>query len=113
LPGQVAAVAALRDPDYYAERYRQTHVLRARLRDALASLGLDVMPSEANFLLCHLPPGGPSAAEVVANCREQGLFIRDTTTMGVRDAIRIAVKDQSTIDRMTAILSRALATQLA
>lgn len=113
LPGQVAAVAALRDPDYYAERYRQTHELRARLHDDLTALGLDVMPSKANFLLCHLPADGPSASEVVANCREQGLFIRDTTTMGVRDAIRIAVKDQPTIDRMTEILSLALAMQTA
>jgi histidinol-phosphate/aromatic aminotransferase/cobyric acid decarboxylase-like protein/GNAT superfamily N-acetyltransferase len=113
LPGQVAAVAALRDPDYYAERYRQTHALRAQLHDALAILGLDVTPSKANFLLCHLPGDGPSASEVVASCREQGLFIRDTTTMGVRNAIRIAVKDQSTLDRMTEILSRSLAMQAA
>jgi len=111
LTGQVAAVAALRDPDYYAERYRQTHELRTRLRDDLIQLGLDVMPSTANFLLCHLPKDGPSAADVVARCRQSGLFIRDTATMGVRDAIRIAVKDLTTIERMTEIVSGALAMQ--
>jgi histidinol-phosphate/aromatic aminotransferase/cobyric acid decarboxylase-like protein len=113
LPGQVAAVAALRDPNYYAERYRQTHALRAQLHDALTLLGLDVMPSKANFLLCHLPDDGPSASEVVANCREQGLFIRDTTTMGVRNAIRVAVKDQPTNDRIIGILAKTLVMQVA
>lgn len=113
LTGQVAAVAALRDPDYYAERYRQTHELRARLHGELAALGLDVMPSTANFLLCHLPEDGPSAAEVVARCRQGGLFIRDTSTMGVRNAIRIAVKDRPTIERMVEIVSNALSMQLA
>ncbi|MGH9423810.1 MAG: pyridoxal phosphate-dependent aminotransferase, partial [Thermoanaerobaculia bacterium] len=112
LPGQVAAVAALRDPDYYAGRYRQTHALRAQLSDALSALGLDVMPSTANFLLCHVPTAGPSASEIVANCRKQGLFIRDTTTMGVRNAIRIAVKDQPTNGRMAEVLGSALSMQV-
>lgn len=109
LTGQVAAVAALRDPAYYAERYRQTHALRARLGVALIGLGLDVIPSTANFLLCHLPDDGQHASEIVARCREQGLFIRDTTTMGVPNAVRIAVKDQQTNERMVGILRGALA----
>src|SRR5216684_8718887 len=108
LTGQVAAVAALDDPDYYAERYRQTHELRTRLCDGLTALGLDVMPSTANFLLCHLPADGPSAAEIVAKCRQHGLFIRDTSTMGVRNAVRIAVKDRPVNEQITGILSRAL-----
>ena len=112
LTGQVAAVAALREPDYYAERYRQTHELRTRLCDDLASLGLDVMPSTANFLLCHLPKDGPSAADVVARCRQERLFIRDTATMGLPNAIRIAVKDASTVARMIEIVSGALAMQV-
>ena len=111
LIGQVASVAALGDPDYYAERYRQTHELRTRLRDGLAALGLDVMPSTANFLLCHLPADGPSAADVVTKCREHGLFIRDTSTMGVCNAVRIAVKDRPVNEQMTGILSRTLAMQ--
>jgi len=113
LTGQVAAVAALRDPEYYAERYRQTHSLRTRMCDDLTRLGLDVMPSTANFLLCHLPKDGPSAADVVSRCRQQRLFIRDTATMGLPNAIRIAVKDLAAIKRMTEIVSGALAMQIA
>ena len=113
LPGQVAEVAALRDPLYYAERYRQTHELRGQLSSALSALDLDVEPSKANFLLCHLPADGLSAVDVVARCREHGLFIRDTSNMGVSHAVRIAVKDQQTNERMTGILRRALALQVA
>jgi len=113
LPGQVAAVAALRDPLYYAERYRQTHELRAELSNALAALDLDVVPSKANFLLCHLPAEGPSAADIVARCREHGLFIRDTSNMGVSHAVRIAVKDHPTIEQMAGILRKVLALQVA
>jgi histidinol-phosphate/aromatic aminotransferase/cobyric acid decarboxylase-like protein len=113
LPGQVAAVAALRDPLYYAERYRQTHELRGQLSSALSALDLDVVPSKANFLLCHLPADGPTAADVVARCREHALFTRDTSNMGVSHAVRIAVKDQQTNERMTGILRRVLALQVA
>jgi histidinol-phosphate/aromatic aminotransferase/cobyric acid decarboxylase-like protein len=112
LTGQVAAVAALRDPAYYAERYRQTNSLRQRLGAALAVTGFDVVPSTANFLLCHLSDDSHSAADVVANCRREGLFLRDTTTMGVPNAIRIAVKDEQTNDRMMEILKRILALQV-
>ena len=108
LPAQVAAVAALQDRDYYADRYRQTHALRAELAAALSEL--HVIPGAANFLLCHLPEDGPTAAEVVARCRDQQLFIRDAANMGTnlgKYAIRIAIKDRATQQRMIAILGSA------
>ena len=112
LPAQVAAVAALQDPQYYRARYAETHRLRTELQRHLTTLcGLEVVPGVANFLLCHLPLDGPSAAEVVDRCREQGLFLRDSRTMGTRlgaHALRIAVKDAATNRRMLAILQDAL-----
>jgi len=108
LPAQVAAIAALKDPSYYAERYQQTHALRAMLGEALAAF--DLVPGIANFLLCHLPQDGPAAAEVVARCRDFGLFIRDASTMGSSlgdRAIRIAVRDRPTTDRMIGIFMQA------
>lgn len=113
LPAQVAAVRALEDPEYYAARWRETHALRAGLAEALERLGVEVLPGVANFLLCHLPEGGPDAAEVVARAREEGLFVRDVGTMGTRlggRALRIATKDAETNRRMARILARALET---
>src|ERR1051326_360701 len=108
LPGQVAAVAALKDSDYYAERYRQTATLRAELTEVLTSIpSTEIIPGGANFLLCHLRESGPSASDVVARCRQRGLFIRDASNMGAtlgQHAIRIAVKDRETLARLAGIL---------
>lgn len=95
LPAQVAAVEALRDPQYYAQRYRQTHALRESLRRSLQELGLDVIDGCANFLLTHLPPDAHSAATIVQACRDRGVFVRDASCMGrsLGDrAVRLAVK---------------------
>lgn len=107
LPTQVAAVRALDDPAYYAERYRETAVAREELATALRSLGWEVLPGIANFLLCHLPAGGPEAETVVQDCRRHGLFLRNAAAMSTHlgdRCIRIAVKDPATNLRMREIL---------
>ncbi len=113
LPAQVAAVAALQDPDYYAARYAESRELRAELEEQLAAFeGWEIIPGAANFLLCHLPVDGPCAAEIVRRCRTHGLFLRDVGTMGScfgKHALRIAVKDADTNQRILDILTRVLA----
>lgn len=110
LPSQVAAVAALADPAYYQRRWQQTHALREALAGRLREeCGFDVVPAAANFLLCHLPAAGPGARRLIEACRGDGLFLRDASAMGraLGDrAVRIAVKDRATNDRMVEILTR-------
>src|SRR5438552_3375512 len=84
---------------------------RGAIREALAvdlrALGLEVVPSVTNFLLCHLPAEAPPAAAVLARCREQGLYLRDAGTISslVGDrAFRAAVKDAETNARIVSIL---------
>lgn len=111
LPAQVAAVEALKDPDHYSERYDETHGLRRELSKELTALGWRVVPGCANFLLAHLPPDGPDAADLVARCAAAGLFIRNAAGMGAffgPRVVRIAVKDRETNRRMVAILHDAL-----
>ena len=114
LPAQVAAVVALQDPGYYTARYTETHRLREQFSRALAKFaGWEVVQGIANFLLCHLPGQGPSAAEVVQHCRQYGLFLRDAGTFGKSlgtNALRIAVKDAATNRRMLDILTNSLST---
>ena len=112
LPAQVAAVRALEDPVYYAARYRETHTLRAQLAAGLRSLGWDVLPGIANFLLCHLPPAGPDAATIVERCRTHGLFLRNAASMSPTlgtHTLRLALKDAATNTRILAILREILA----
>lgn len=110
LPAQIAAVFALRDPEYYAARWRQTHALREALAAGLSGiLGWKIVPSVTNFLLAHLPEGGPDAAAWVAAARERSLFLRDATGMGRRlgrHVLRIAVKDRATNAAMLGLLRR-------
>lgn len=112
LPAQMAAVAALQDPDYYAARHDETK----RLRDALANeiaqtTDWEILPGSANFLLCLLPKDGSTAAEIVRRCRAHGLFLRDAGAMGRSfgaRALRVAVKDAATNERMNETLKEVL-----
>jgi histidinol-phosphate/aromatic aminotransferase/cobyric acid decarboxylase-like protein len=107
LPAQVAAVEALGDEPYYATRYEETRTLRRELALGLRAMAAEVVPGVANFVLAHLPTGGPSAAEIVERCAARDLFVRDASTMGSHlgpHALRIAVKDRKTSCRMLGIL---------
>ena len=110
LPGQLAAVLALQDPGYYACRYEETHRLRAGLMESLLEItDFDIVPGTGNYLLCHLPEEGPTAEDVIAACRQHGLYLRNagatSPVLGDR-AVRIAVKDAATNERMIEIISR-------
>jgi histidinol-phosphate/aromatic aminotransferase/cobyric acid decarboxylase-like protein len=112
LVGQVAAVAALGDQPYYESQWLATHALRRDLERGLAELEIDVVPGVANFLLCHLPPAGPEARDVIAAAREEGLFLRGVGQMGRSlgaHAFRIAVKDAKTNERMLKTLGNVTA----
>jgi len=105
----VAAVRALDDPEYYAQQYRETHHQRRQLTGALSALGFDVVSGTANFILAHVAEGRMTAAELRERCRTRHLFLRDVTDMGVRAAaVRIAVKDGATNQRIVRIVADAL-----
>ena len=112
LPAQVAAVAALRDPEYYTARYQETRALRAELVEGLSRLrGVEIVPSAANWVLCHLPQNGKDASTVCEECQCHNLFLRDLSSLSPRlgrHAVRIAVKDAQTNQRMVDILARVL-----
>jgi histidinol-phosphate/aromatic aminotransferase/cobyric acid decarboxylase-like protein len=112
LPAQMAACEALKAHDYYRARWEETHQLREELRDHLQHLGWDVVRGCANFLLCHLPPTVPTAAKVLRELRQRGLFLRDVANMGTGfdgRALRIAVKDRETNAKMIRIITETLA----
>ena len=112
LPGQIAAVTAFEDDEYYSRRYQETHTLRNRLTSGLQSLGIsEITPGTANYLLFRLPDEGPTAQELIERCRKGNLFLRNASaTSTVLDGryVRIAVKDAHTNWRMAEILGRAL-----
>ncbi len=113
LPAQVAAVAALRDPAYYESCWQRTHSLRRQLAADLTGLdeGLVVQESVANFVNITLPGGGPSAAQLVHECRRHDIFVRDLSPMSSEyrgRTVRIAVKDIGDNTRIVAACAAAL-----
>ena len=109
LPGQMAAVMALQDPEYYSEVTWRPTASAFNWRRTCKSLGdLEIVPGVANYFLCHLPPHGPNSEETLDRCRVHNLFLRDvaatSTGLGPR-VFRIAVKDAATNRRMVEILS--------
>jgi histidinol-phosphate/aromatic aminotransferase/cobyric acid decarboxylase-like protein/GNAT superfamily N-acetyltransferase len=112
LPAQIAAVAALGNPQYYRERYQETHRLRDQLAIDLETMGITVVCSgSANFLLCRLPADGSDVALLLERCRSRGLFLRDVSSMTMQvesHLFRVAVKDEETNRRMLRILGKVL-----
>lgn len=112
LLAQIAATYALQADDYYKIQYQQTHKLREDLIKGLRRLGIhEIIHGTTNFILFHLPEDGKDAPSLVKECQEHGLYIRDVSGMGSNmgsRAIRIAVKDKETNQRMLNILEDVL-----
>jgi histidinol-phosphate/aromatic aminotransferase/cobyric acid decarboxylase-like protein len=80
-----------------------SHVLHNRLR----TLAEYIRTNSARRIPIERSDSQGTAAELVSKRREKGLFIRDASSMGDR-AIRIAVKDEATNQRMLHIIKSAL-----
>ena len=108
LPTQVAVVQALAASDYYEERYCETRVLRQQFAAELrGQFGFEVVPSDANFLLCHLPANCPPAVEICQRTQQRGVFLRDAGRISPRlgeRCVRIAVKDAASNRRVLEVL---------
>ena len=106
--GQLAAVAALKNGDYYQEQYDLIHEERARMLSALESLGFRVFPSVANYLLTYLPPDQIiRRRNLWKSVNSFGLFVRDAQNMGVlpSNAVRFAVRNKDENKKMLEIVT--------
>lgn len=89
---QRAAIEALKSPEYYADRYEETHELRGELETFFKKMEWTVVPGScANFVMTQ-PPLYVCARDIVETCAKSGVYLRliDDRT------IRIAVKGEST-----------------
>ena len=112
LPAQIAATTALKQEDYYIKKYQETHELRDKLELQLKQIGIDeIIPGIANFIMFHVGNDKFSASRIVNECKLKKLYLRDLSGMGTSfedDAIRMAVKDLNTNNKMIAILRECL-----
>lgn len=96
---QVAAIAALRDPEYLRATVAETRLSMRLLADALGQLGLTVRTTPANFALVRV--GDPETmCRFLAN---RLIFVRNRHQVAHLDGyIRITVGDTATTERVIA-----------
>ncbi len=85
LPAQAAAVAALGDPEHVARSRACVTEGIAYLTKELGALGMEVVPSEANFVLVR------TGAEVYEPLLREGVIIRPMGGFGLTDYVRVTI----------------------
>lgn len=105
--GQVAAAAAVNDNLFIEQSRRNTREGKMFYYSECKRMGLDYFPTEANFILVHLPVTG---TEVAAQLAEQGVLVRQTASFGLEHAIRITIGTPSQNRMVVAGLEKILTT---
>ncbi len=111
IPAQLAAVAALADEDFQRRSFEHVSQWRPWLTQQLGGLGLEVTPSEANFLLVTFPTTpGRTAAEAEDYLSRRGLIVRGVANYGLPDSIRITIgleeHNRALVEGLAAFLGR-------
>lgn len=92
IPAQLAAVAALGDDDFQRRSLELVETWRPWLTQQLGGLGLDVVPSAANFVLVGFPrTPGRTAADAEGFLASRGLIVRAVGGYGLPDHLRITI----------------------
>lgn len=85
---QAAVEALARRPDLVAKRVREVVAERQRLFSSLQDMGVQVYPSDANFLLFRVP----DARETFLRLVERGVLVRDVSRYPMLDGcLRVTV----------------------
>jgi len=91
-PALHAAVAALGDTTFQARSLAHVEQWRPWLAQQLGGLGLDVVPSAANFVLVGFPTSpGKTAAEAETYLAHRGLIVRGVANYGLPHHLRITI----------------------
>ncbi len=84
---QAGALAGLLDEDHQTKTRALTLVERAKMQDAFAAMGLEFVPSHANFVLVKVGNG----KAVFGAMMKKGVIIRDMNAYGLPEWIRVSI----------------------
>lgn len=103
---QTAATAALDDVDYVLTCREANREGLRFLAEGFAKLGLETVPSEANFLLVKVGDG----AGVFRNLQERGVIVRPVGPYGLPEYVRATVgrpeENRRLLDEMEGLLAK-------
>jgi histidinol-phosphate aminotransferase len=107
---QTAGIAALEDIEHQERERANNDRWRPWLAEQLASLGLRVHPSVANFVLVGFAEvGGRSAPAASAWLERQGILARPMAAYGLPQCLRISVgreaENQAVVERLREFLA--------
>jgi histidinol-phosphate aminotransferase len=103
---QAAGAAALEDEDWLAKSRAHNDAELARLTAAFKGLGLEVVPSVANFLLIRFPGGAEQVKGADAALRQAGLILRGMGGYGLTDCLRLSIGTVEEDDQVIAVLTK-------
>ena len=99
----IAAKAALADENHLNMVLENNRKGKAFLYDSMQALGLDLVPSEANFILAKI---GPDAEAVTKRLFEKKIVIRWLGGYGLKEYIRVTVGTMNENKRLIEALKR-------
>ncbi|MBB6479072.1 pyridoxal phosphate-dependent aminotransferase [Spirochaeta isovalerica] len=106
-PAQRAGIACLKERDYYKSTWKKVRNETDRFRNELVEMGLKVYHTESNFFMAKLgsreyvPEGMEGYAALLQKKLEPQLMqIRDCTSFGLPDHIRIGVHNARNNNRL-------------
>jgi histidinol-phosphate aminotransferase len=105
-PAQAGAIASLKDEAHFQQARSAVMRNRTELTSALIRLGLDVLPSSANFVFARHP--GHSGQALATALRERAVLVRHFATPRTSEFLRITIGSQSDLGRLTEALSEIL-----
>ncbi len=105
-----AGRACLQAEEYRQETFSTVPVLRRELAEGLIALEIAPVASCANYLLARLSEGQPSASELAAALRRQGILVRDCLNFPPLNAryLRLAVRRREENRRLLDVMTRLL-----
>lgn len=100
---QVAAIAALEDPEWMKENCKRICATRDRIKQELRNRGWFVAESQTNFLWAK-PPAPFTAPELRDALRAEGIIIRYFSQEQTKDFIRITIGTDPQMDEMLEVI---------
>jgi histidinol-phosphate aminotransferase len=105
LLAQAAGVAALKDIDFLRKTVEATQRERRFLQEQLEELGLEIVPSQTNFILVKF---GPDALDIQEELLKRGVIVRPCNCYDLPHFLRITVGSRPQNERLVAALEDVL-----
>lgn len=101
---QIAVTTALQDEKYLQKVVQETVLEREWLTNELKQRGLTILPSQANFLLVKVN----DASKVSEKLFQEGILVRNTTSFGLSEWLRISIGSHQYMEQFVASLDKIL-----